>query len=95
MVEVHSGDKKKELGKRDKGGKMVTDRPTTTTEGPSKSFFCGGRTVSSPLYSPARRCGRRPLPHTPISVIIALAKAGHCPLYYLPGPRLCKLQLKV
>ena len=48
MVEVHSGDKKKELGKRDKGGKMVTDRPTDDDHGGTKQklFFAeAGRSL--------------------------------------------------
>ena len=68
------------LGKSDKGGKMVTDQA---------KLFCGRRSI---LFILQR--GDRPTAHTPISVIIALAKAGHCPLSLsVPEPDLQKLYL--
>ena len=69
MVEVHSGDKKKELGKRDKGGKMVTDRPTDDDHGGTKqklflrrqdglfsSLFSGEAVRSSPPPAHTHQC---------------------------------------
>ena len=96
MAGVHSvewegrkgGRDKKELGKRDKGGKMVTDQRRPQRKGATEQKLLFADVDDDVLFILGRG-GRRPLlapplsPRSlaPISVIIALAKAGHCPLY--------------